>query len=75
MSKLTNESELKGSLNYLREQLALVDAAIAALTRYRDTCQQKLTLPSLPCSFRRAWAADRRNEDSSRFPEATAKRH
>lgn len=38
MLKQDYENELKRSLQDLREELDLIDTAIAALTRYREIC-------------------------------------
>ena len=59
MHKLADESELRWSLKCLREQLALVDAAIAALTRYRDTSRQqsKFRAPLPPLLIRSSISA------------------
>jgi hypothetical protein len=45
MPKLGYEHELKQSLQDLREELGLIDTAIAALTRYREICRREQKPP------------------------------
>ena len=52
MHNLIPGNDLTRSLKHLQQQLDLIDAAIAALTRYRDACRQQPKLPArLPPSL------------------------